>query len=114
VKRSRIEREFKTISVMVALYCRHQHRGSGICAGCRELLEYSRERLTRCPFQEGKTVCSKCQVHCFRPDMRAKVKTVMRYSGPRMMYRHPVLALYHVIDGRRQAPHKPVKVARPS
>jgi len=35
------------------------------------------------------------------------VRTVMRYAGPRMMWRHPFLALAHVVDGRRPAPELP-------
>jgi hypothetical protein len=31
----------------------------------------------------------------------------MRYAGPRMISRHPVLAVRHVIDGRRPAPELP-------
>ncbi len=28
----------------------------------------------------------------------------MRYAGPRMMMRHPILSLYHLLDKRREAP----------
>jgi hypothetical protein len=34
--------------------------------------------------------------------MREKVKKVMKYSGPRMLLHHPVLALHHVFDGRKK------------
>jgi hypothetical protein len=34
---------------------------------------------------------------------------VMRYTGPRMMWRHPVLAVRHVLDGRRPAPALPTR-----
>jgi hypothetical protein len=30
--------------------------------------------------------------------MRARIKEVMRYAGPRMLYRHPILALWHQWD----------------
>jgi hypothetical protein len=33
--------------------------------------------------------------------MREQVKTVMRYSGPRMSYRHPYLAMRHLLDRRK-------------
>jgi hypothetical protein len=38
--------------------------------------------------------------------MRERIRNVMRYSGPRMVYRHPVLALFHMVDGRRKKPIK--------
>jgi len=101
--RSRIKREAKTVSVMIALYCRAHHRRGDLCPECRELDEYARARLQSCPFQEAKTVCSRCPVHCYRPEMREKIRTVMRFSGPRMIYRHPVMAVYHLIDKRRKA-----------
>ncbi|MBN1472600.1 MAG: nitrous oxide-stimulated promoter family protein, partial [Syntrophaceae bacterium] len=31
------------------------------------------------------------------PAMREKIKAVMRYSGPRMLYRHPILMGIHYL-----------------
>ena len=101
----RITRERKTIEVMVRLYCRDRHgTQAGLCAGCNELLSYACQRLDKCPFQEGKTTCLNCPVHCYKPEMREKVRVVMRYAGPRMLYRHPILAILHLLDGRRKEP----------
>jgi hypothetical protein len=33
--------------------------------------------------------------------MRAQVKEVMRYAGPRMLWKHPALAVRHLIRSRR-------------
>jgi hypothetical protein len=30
--------------------------------------------------------------------MREQIRRVMRYSGPRMIIHHPVLAIWHYID----------------
>lgn len=49
------------------------------------MLIYATARLDRCKFGDGKTKCHKCHVHCYRPDMREKIRVVMRFSGPRMM-----------------------------
>ena len=51
---------------------------------------------------ETKTFCSKCKVHCYKPDMQKKIKEVMRFSGPRMLFYHPVLALRHFIESRKE------------
>lgn len=104
MKQPRIAREGRTVSVMIDLYCRKQHGGSELCPDCRELAVYAAERLWKCPFQNGKTTCAKCPVHCYKPAMRERIRAVMRYSGPRMIYRHPVLAVYHLVDGRRKEP----------
>ena len=101
----RMTRERKTIAAMVRLYCTDHHQTAGEpCQDCRELLDYAEFRLDKCPYQEGKTTCANCPIHCYKPDMRDQVRAVMRYSGPRMMYRHPILTLYHFLDGRRREP----------
>jgi hypothetical protein len=39
--------------------------------------------------------------------MRGQVREVMRYAGPRMLLRHPVLAVLHLLDGMRPIPGRP-------
>lgn len=103
----RVVREEKTVAAMVRLYCRRQHgTDGGLCPDCRELLDYARRRLARCPFQEQKPTCARCPVHCYRPAQREQVRAVMRYAGPRMLLRHPLLAILHLLDGRRPLPAK--------
>ena len=103
-KNARISREGNTVAVMIALYCHKYHFADGLCTQCKELLEYANERLEKCPFGEGKTTCAKCPVHCYRPEMRQNIRAVMRYSGPRMIYRHPIMAIQHLVDGQRKEP----------
>lgn len=97
-------REERTVEAMIRLFCRERHAGGALCPECSELLAYARERLRRCPFQEGKTACGRCPVHCYRPALRERVRVVMRYAGPRMLWHHPLLALHHLLDGRRREP----------
>jgi len=106
----RMAREARTIRVMIEMYCSDVHGASGaLCPECAELSAYAIARLRRCPFQEGKTTCAKCPIHCYKPEMRERVRVVMRYAGPRMTYRHPVLAVRHLFDGRRKEPIRDVK-----
>ncbi len=103
----RIARERDTIVKMAHLYCRKYHHSpkGTLCVECQELVDYALERLRRCPFQENKPTCAKCAVHCYKPVMREKVRTMMRHAGPLMLLHHPVLAFLHLaIDGRRQPP----------
>jgi len=110
----RIVRERKTIQVMIRLYCRQQHaqprQENSLCFECQELLEYANARLERCPFQEGKTTCAKCPVHCYKPAMRERVRQVMRYAGPRMLLHHPMMAIRHLLDGRREKPETDTQI----
>ncbi len=101
----RMQRELQTVELLIGLHCREQHRHpAGLCDNCRELLDYARYRLARCPFQENKTTCGNCPVHCYKPGMREKIRAVMRFAGPRLFWRHPLLALAHLLDGRRKVP----------
>jgi hypothetical protein len=109
-ERPRVERETRIIEAMIRLYCRDHHPYNGdLCPDCRELMEYARKRLDKCVFQEGKTTCVQCPVHCFRAEQREMTRVVMRYAGPRMTWRHPIMALRHMIDGRRKEPIWPRK-----
>jgi len=103
----RLQREARTVEAMIRLFCRDHHSsGATLCEECRELLAYARKRLRHCPFQERKTTCGKCPVHCYAPGKRDQIKTVMRYAGPRMLFSHPILAILHLIDGLRKTPSK--------
>ena len=93
-------RERKTVEAMIRLYCKKHHAPEGArCADCQELVAYALERLDGCPFQERKTTCAQCPVNCYRPEMRERIRAVMRFAGPRMLLRHPVLAVLHLWDG---------------
>ncbi len=111
----RIEREKKVIGRMVAIYC-HRHHGrpadskatsghhgnhsdrDSLCDDCRELLEYARQRLDRCPHGNRKPSCRKCTIHCYSSARRQQMQAVMRYVGPRMLFLHPLTAIRHLLD----------------
>ena len=99
---SKMTMESKTLEAMIKLFCHGQHsnNGEGICPECVELLNYARKRLEKCPFQENKPKCSECTVHCYKPDMREKIRAVMKYAGPRMLYKHPLLSSAHYLAGK--------------
>ena len=94
------EREKQLVSQMIALYCRKKHGGKTLCPDCAVLDAYARQRSDRCPFMETKTFCSNCRVHCYSGDMRERIRRVMRYSGPRMLRTHPILAVRHLLESR--------------
>jgi len=107
-KQSRIDREKKTIQTMIRMHCHDMHdTEDAFCNDCQDLLEYAGKRLDKCTYQQQKPTCDKCPVHCYAPDMREKIRSVMRYSGPRMVYLHPVQAIRHLVDGRKKLPPNP-------
>jgi hypothetical protein len=111
----RIQRERKTVSVMIGMYCRARHNGrtDSLCDRCTALHDYAMERIDKCPYCLAKPTCANCPIHCYKKDRRERIRKVMRYAGPRMLTRHPVLALMHKLDGLRKV-EKPSRAERPS
>ncbi len=100
---SKREREKRIVSQMIALYCKKKHGvKGGLCPDCAALDAYARQRSDKCPFMETKTFCSNCKVHCYKPEMRERIRDVMRFSGPRMLLHHPVTAVRHVIETKKE------------
>lgn len=93
---NRIEEEKKTVEAMIRLYCLKYEKNKGLCNDCLELIEYANARLDRCKFRNNKTTCQKCPVHCYRKDMRDKIRKVMKFAGPRMILYHPIMAIKHL------------------
>ena len=101
----RIRRELRTVRVMIAMYCRSHHGiKRELCDDCSALWDHVQKRVENCPFGTVKPTCLNCTVHCFNHAMREQIRSVMRYAGPRMLRRHPVLTLFHIMDGRKPAP----------
>jgi len=101
----KITREKETLLRMIKIFCNRHHRSDDeLCGDCRDLSEYAMKCLSLCPFGARKPVCGRCPINCFRNDMYAKLITVMRYAGPRMLYKHPVLAVTHLFDAYKK-PH---------
>ena len=92
---SKIEREKAIVEKMIRLYCRHKEKNKNLCGECKEIIDYAHKRLDNCKYGERKTSCKKCPIHCYRPEMKAKIKAVMRYSGPRIFFYHPFVTIKH-------------------
>ena len=90
----------RTIEAMIRIYCRNHHR-QDVCKECGTVLTYSFARIEKCIYGPEKPACNKCTVHCYSPTMKEKVKEIMRFSGPKMIYHHPVMALAHFIKDQQ-------------
>ena len=104
----RLAREWETLTAMIRSYCRGHHGNpTALCSACQDLQDYAYQRLARCVFGPEKPTCVNCPVHCYQRARRDQVKAVMRYAGPRMLWQHPILCLFHWFDGLRKAPAAP-------
>ena len=94
--RDRIEEDKKAVGLMIQMYCRHKEHNKELCKECTELLHYAYARLDRCKFGNRKPTCKKCPIHCYGKDMRARIRMIMRWAGPRMVLYHPTIAIRHL------------------
>ena len=104
---ARRAREKRTISQMIALYCAGNHAdserviaahcGERVCEKCAAIDAYAVLRTDRCRKMGEKTSCEQCENHCYRAAEREKIREIMRYSGPRMMTKHPIAAVRHLL-----------------
>jgi hypothetical protein len=102
------ERDRKTIRAMVRIYCRGHHQAEEApCPECTELLNYALDRVERCPWGARRTTCSACPIHCYTRRMQERIRSIMSYAGPRMLYRHPVLAFFHLLELLKGPPEPP-------
>lgn len=105
------QKEQYVVDEMIRLYCRKNHYDNGwqkgqMCQSCQELSDYARLRSEKCPFMKEKTFCANCKVHCYKPEMREKIRQVMRFSGPRMLMYHPLLAMWHLVCSIKEKKNK--------
>ncbi|HSN70094.1 MAG TPA: nitrous oxide-stimulated promoter family protein [Steroidobacteraceae bacterium] len=107
MKTSRLKRESRTMAAMVQIYCGdwHEDRLQHPCEACQAFLAYADQRLEKCPYGADKPTCANCPIHCYKPARREQAQAIMRHAGPRMLLRHPWLALRHLLDGRRRVEH---------
>jgi len=97
--KSRQERESIIVQSMIKMNCTANHTSEGLlCENCKKLSVYAEKRLLSCMYGNLKPVCKHCPVHCYSPHMRLQMKQVMRWAGPRMIFKKPVFALIHFID----------------
>ena len=97
-----IEREKRTVERMIKLYCRMKEGNRVLCSNCQELRDYAFCRLSSCPYGNKKGSCKHCKIHCYKPEMRNKIREVMRYAGPRMFLFYPIDAIRHLISELRE------------
>lgn len=101
---AKYEREIRTVDEMIHLYCRKNHKTDKgkLCESCNELSNYCHYRLSLCPWGDQKPFCSNCPIHCYNKEHRECIRTVMRFSGPRMIFHHPILAIRHLMETKRE------------
>lgn len=96
--RTRKQRELNTVKKMIHIYCNRNHNSKNLCSMCKKLKEYTFQRLTKCPFLPNKPVCEDCPIHCYKKNYRDEIKNIMRFSGPILIFYHPIYLIRQYID----------------
>lgn len=107
LEKGALKREATLLESMVRDYCKRHYGGERLCDNCKAFLTYALTRLAYCPFGENKPTCLKCKIHCYRSEQKETAKIIMRQEGPRMLFKHPVLTVEHMIKNLKEAPEKP-------
>jgi len=94
----KINNEKIIVKMMIDYYCKKNHfPEKNLCCDCEKVIEYAWLKLDKCFYGENKPACLKCEIHCYSAPMRKKIKDIMRYSGPRMIYIYPVASIKHLV-----------------
>ncbi len=94
---NRIDREKRTVELMVALYCSKRHHTAKLCDECSRLVVYAHNRLDKCRYGNTKLDCGGCKTHCYGKLQQEQIRKVMRFSGPRMLFYHPLAVIKHAL-----------------
>lgn len=84
--------EVRIVACMIDVY----EKGNPGKIDTGALKEYAAKRISCCPRMAEKTFCSACPIHCYRKKEQEEIREVMRYAGPRMLVRHPLMTLSHM------------------
>jgi len=91
---------------MIDYYCKKHHKSDSICEECSAVLEYALKRIEKCPYGRTKPVCSNCSIHCYKIEMRQRIKIIMKFSGPVIIFRKPVIGIKYLLKKKMYRPEK--------
>jgi len=103
---SSIDKDLKVLAQFIEINCSNQHQSSpkvkveaqgvevNLCEECCELLSYASHRREVCSL-DPKPTCKNCHIHCYLPEMREKIRKVMRYSGIHLIKRGRIDLILH-------------------
>ena len=101
-----IQKDTDKLVRFLSLYCKahHEHRrqepfifehpkvsakvydGPDLCDECSKLLRHAIVMRVLCPL-DPKPKCRNCPEHCYRPVYKDQMETVMKFAGPRSLFR---------------------------
>lgn len=101
------EKDRRTLEAIGLIYCRAHHHdcakdATGLCPDCREAIEGTLDRTLHCPSNHQGN-CQDCSIHCQRGEAQQRIKAIMAYAAPRMLWRHPLMTVEYLRKKLRKA-----------
>ncbi|MGI6787136.1 MAG: nitrous oxide-stimulated promoter family protein [Acholeplasmataceae bacterium] len=94
----KVIKEKKTFDKMLKIYCKKKHSSTKLCTECVEIQQYAHLKIEKCPFISDKPFCAFCKVQCYQKDMKEKIREIMKFSGPKMIFRAPIQSFKHIMQ----------------
>ncbi len=99
-----VGKDLNVLEQFIQIYCDTKHKkvdksdkdGSNLCPECHETMNYSRIQRELCPL-DPKPSCKNCDIHCYKPDQRQKIRDIMRHSGMYLIKRGRIDMLLHYL-----------------
>ena len=109
-------RDLRTLASFIQIYCDGHHKTADrtaptlkthdvegiaarplmLCRDCQKLLAHAVVKRTHCDL-DPKPSCKKCPEHCYAPKYRDQIRTVMRYSGKRLLFQGRLNYVWHLL-----------------
>ena len=101
---SKVEKDILILRDFIQIFCDIKHKdltktnedGISLCNECHETLRYSIWRRKICSL-DPKPTCKNCEIHCYLPMQREKIKQIMRHSGIVLIKRGRLDLLLHYL-----------------
>lgn len=99
----KIEKDKKTLYFMIDLYCQKKHKSTvEACDECADIYQYASKKLDLCKFGDDKPNCKKCTIHCYNKATRSRIREIMRFSGPRIIFHRPYQYIRYALKSGKQ------------
>lgn len=100
----KVEKDIAIVLRFIATYCQHNHQNQQkvhihhsdlqLCDECSDLARYAVNRRLNCP-KNPKPACKDCDIHCYMPKYRQRIREAMKFSGIHYIKRGRLDYLYH-------------------
>ena len=110
-----VRKDLRMLGLFIRLYCDDHHEHAApvalqgfnlreitgenlrLCPECTKLLAHAFVKRSHCPM-DPKPQCKHCSNHCYAPAYQEKIRTVMQYSGRKMILSGRLDYLVHLLS----------------